>query len=502
MAFSPRFRLSWPHVMLSFLRHLPAHFPRLWSAPVLAAVLCSLTSCTGLGRNRVFTGGLVIPGRWNAAKSNLKVLNTAALPNWWQRFHDPVLGQIIAEALRSSPDTRTALSKIAEARAQRGLERANLFPRLDAGLTAQASHTHTRGGGTSSSTLGGQSGSRENYGASLDASWEIDLFGKQRQNIRAASEDLAQAEENYYGAQVTLASEVANAYITLRNAEAELAVVENSLSTREETVRLTKWREEAGTGSALETQQAITTLEQARAAIPTLKQTISQTRNQLALLAGKTPGAMDRLLAKRRPVPAPPARIAIGIPAETLRQRPDVRSAEHGVEAALARTKAAEAERYPSLNLSGTIGIDALKAGRIFSPESTAANIAGSLAAPIFDAGRIRQNINIQDERTRQAMIAWESTVLTALNEVENALIAIQRTAERLEIVNRAVKAAREAATLAFQRYEAGQVDLLNVLDAQRTLLSLEVQQVNTMADQTTAHVQLYRALGGGWGSN
>lgn len=348
---------------------------------VFAALVTSMTGCSGLGGSRVSPDPMAVPGKWNAVRNSSPKLNTAALPSWWEHFRDPVLNQIISEALRSSPDIRTALSKIAEARAQRGVERAGLFPRVDAGITGQGARDDTRSGPATS---------RENYGGSLDASWEIDLFGKQRQNIRAASADLAAAAENYHAAQVSLAAETANAYVTLRSAEAELAVVENSLSTREETVQLTRWREQAGQGSALETQQAITTLEQARASIPTLKQTISQTRNQLALLSGKTPGALDRVLAKGRPVPAPPSRIALGIPAETLRQRPDVRSAEHAIEAALSRTKAAEAERYPTLTLSGTIGMDALKAGRFFSPESTAASVLGSLAAPIFDAGRIR----------------------------------------------------------------------------------------------------------------
>jgi NodT family efflux transporter outer membrane factor (OMF) lipoprotein len=457
--------------------------------PTMAALL--LSSCAGLapGANEIETE---VPSKWNAGGAKGKALDTAALPKWWERFHDPAMSQVVAEALRASPNIRTALSKIREARATRGVERAALFPQLDAGLSAQASREDRRGNAATTS---------ENYGASLDASWEVDLFGKQRQTVRAATADLAQSHENFYAAQVSLAAETATAYIDLRTAEAQLAVLQNSIATREQTVQLTQWREQAGQGNALETQQAITSLEQARTAVPSLKQTIAQTKNQLALLAGKPPGAVNKLLARTRAVPAPPSRITLGIPAETLRQRPDVRAAEHAVNAAFFRTKAAQAERYPSLNLSGSIGVEALKAGRIFSPESTAASILGSLAAPIFDAGRITQNIHIQNERQRQALITYESTVLTALSEVENALIAIRRTSETLEVVNRAVLAAREAAKLASQRYEAGDVDLLNVLDAQRTLLSLEEQQVNTSGNRVSAHIQLYRALGGGWGS-
>ena len=434
-----------------------------------------------------------VPAKWNAGGAKGKSLDTAALPKWWERFRDPAMSQIIAEALRASPDIWSALSKIREARAARGFERAQLFPQLNAGRSDQATWEDRRGGAA---------GTRESYGTTLDASWEVDLFGKQRQNLRAATADLGQSQENYYAAQVSLAAETASAYLSLRSAEAELDVVENSIATREQTVQLTRWKEQAGQGNALETQQAITNLEQARTAVAPLQQTIEQTKNQLSLLAGTPPGAMDKLLEGKRPVPAPPLRIALGIPAETLRQRPDVRAAEHAVEAACSRTKAAQAERYPSLNLSGSIGVEALKAGRIFSPESTAATILGSMTSPIFDAGRIKQNINIQDERQKQALLSYETTVLNALSEVENALIAIQRTSEGLDVVSRAVNAAREATTLASRRYEAGDVDLLDVLDSQRTLLTLEQQQVTTSNDRVSAHIKLYRALGGGWSSH
>jgi len=456
-----------------------------------AASLLGLCGCASLKTfGQAQSDGVAVPAKWKAAGSNVKPLDTAALAKWWQRFRDPVLNQLVTEAQATSPDLRTALSRIRESRARRGVQVANLFPTVNAGATGRTSRDDNRQTGVSSS---------ESYGASADLSWEIDLFGRNRENIKAASADLAQAQENYYGAQVALTADVAEAYISLRQAEAQLRVVENSLKTREETFDITKWREQAGVGSGLDTLQLTSTLEQARATIPSLRQTISQTRNQLSLLAGRPPGALDSLLGRSREIPLPPARIAVGIPAETLRQRPDVRAAERAIEAAIARRRSANAERYPSLSLSGTIGVDALKAGRIFSPENTAASILGSLSAPIFDAGRIRQNINIQSEVEKQALIAYETTVLTALSEVENALIAVQRNAERLVILEKATSSARQAETLARQQYDAGQVDLLVVLEAQRTLLSSEDQLATTRADQASAHIQLYRALGGGW---
>ncbi|EIQ01169.1 efflux transporter, outer membrane factor lipoprotein, NodT family [Opitutaceae bacterium TAV1] len=484
------------HPSAACVRYLP---------PLAVAALLGLSSCASTADRRdAATASIAgaVPGQWQHASASPAAtgtpaaapLDTSALVAWWTRFNDPVLDQLVTEALKTSPDLRTALSKIEESRARRGVEKANLFPTLSGSVSGREDYNRNHNTGTS--TRG------DSYAAGLDASWEIDLFGRQRRTLDAATADLAQTEENYHAARVSLVAEVAAAYVSLRSAEEQLAVVEETLATRTETTQIAQWREQAGTGSALDTQQAISTLEQARAALPLLRQTISQTRNQLALLSGLVPGALDTLLAQSRPVPAVPAGIAIGIPADTLRQRPDVRAAERGLEAAIARTGAAERQRLPSLNLSGSLGVEALKAGRLFSPDTTIGSLIGSLSAPLFDAGNIRQQIRIQSALEEQALIGYESTVLTALSEVEDALVAVQRTAERLEILDKATAAAAEAASLAELQYKAGTVDLGTVLDAQRTLLGLREQQVSTTADRTAAHIQLYKSLGGGWEQN
>lgn len=433
------------------------------------------------------------PAKWKAARSTPE-LDTASLAQWWTKLHDPVLNQLISGALVSSPDVRTALSRIDEARARRRLESAALFPSLHVGGSAQTQKSRNHKTKVSSSG--------EFYSTALDASWQVDLFGKQKQNVKAAAADLVQTEENYYSAQVFLAAEVAQTYVILRQAKAQLALKERTIATRGETAQIAHWREQAGVSSGLDSLQADSTLEQDRASLPTLRQTISQTQNELALLCGLVPGTLDIPLKVARPIPRPTSRLAIGIPAQTLQQRPDVRAAMRGVEAAAARTKAAERERLPSLDLRGSLSLEALRAGSLFSPETVAANLIGSLSAPIFDAGRISQNIAIQDAQTKQALINYELSVLTALKEVENALIAIRRLSERLETLGRAVKAAQQASLLATQQYQAGQVSLVEVLEAQRTLFSVQEQQVTTTADQTTAHIQLYKALGGGWPGN
>ncbi len=431
-----------------------------------------------------------VPGEWRGGNGKGQ-LDTAALAQWWKRFRDPTLNAVIAKAWEGSRDLESAASRIAEARARRGLETSAFFPTISGRTSGRTERSKNHETGIVAES--------ERYSASLDASWEIDLFGKQAQRLRASSADLRAAEANFQSAQVSLAAEVAQAYIALRSAEAQYAVIERNLALRSQTLDFTRWRSEAGTGSALDLDQALSTFESARAALPALQQTIGEGRNQLALLCGLPPGALDALLAKKSGLPSVPSRLAIGIPAETLRQRPDIRAAEEALLSATARTDAAVLERLPTLTLSGTIGVDALKAGRLFSPASSASSLLGTLAAPIFDAGRIRQNIRISNEQERQALIAYEAAVLKALSEVENALLAVRQTGERLAILQKAHAAARSAASLAAQQYEAGVVDLLVVLEAQRTLLGLEEQQTITRANQLSAHLQLYKALGGGW---
>ena len=317
--------------------------------------------------------------------------------------------------------------------------------------------------------------------------------------MKAATADIAQATENLYAAQVSLAAEVADTYVTLREAEERLTVVERSVGTRSETQQITQWREEAGHGSALDTLQSLSTLEAARAAIPSLKETVGQTRNRLALLVGRAPGSVNTIIAKAGSIPKPPAKLGVGVPAETLRQRPDIRAAEQAVVAAGARTKSAQRERLPSLNISGTLSVESLSSGRVFNPQSVAASLLGGLIAPIFKGGQITSNIQIKTEQEKQALISYQRTVLTALSEVENALTSVQRTAERIAILDRATESARQAQQLATQRHNAGETDILTVLEAERTLLNLEDELVTTRANQITAHIQLYKALGGGW---
>ena len=460
---------------------------RFFLFPSLALV--GLSAC--VGPTSITRQNMSLPADWKNAAHFPVASPSRDLSRWWNRFEDPTLSRIISNALKNSPDMASASARIKESRAQRDATRASLFPSLSGSASTGASASDRDGSGRNSDT---------SYSAGLNASWEVDLFGRNRSAVEAASAQLGATEENFNSVQASLASEIAIAYTNLRANEAALAVLLTNVKTREETSQLASWRTQAGEADSLESSQALSSLEQARASIPSLQQSISQARNLIALLSGNAPGSLDGTLSSgKKAIPNPPRSLAVGIPADTLRQRPDVRLAGYQLLAAAANTRAADAERYPSLNLSGSLGLNTLASGKLFNPETATAGIIAGISSPIFDAGRIRSNIEARSAAEEQTYQTYRSTVLTALSEVEDSLIACRRTAERLETLEKATAAAREADEIARQRYQTGEIDFVSVLDAQRSLLGLESNLFSVRADRTIAYIQLYKALGGGW---
>jgi multidrug efflux system outer membrane protein len=450
----------------------------------LALAACSLQSPSS-------RADMELPVAWKNAAGFPVASPSKDLARWWKRFDDPLLTRVISDALKSNPDIQSATARIKEARARRDAQRASLFPSLGGSAAASSRATETDQAGTVKTN---------SYSAGLDASWEVDLFGKRRSAVEAASANLGATEENLHSVQAALASEIAVSYTFLRASEARLVVLHRSVKSRQQTSQLASWRTQAGEADALESSQALGSLEQARAAIPALEQIAAQTRNQLALLSGRAPGSLDGMLcSSSMGIPTPARGLALGIPADTLRQRPDVRVAGYQLLAAAASTRAADAERFPSLNLAGSLGLDSLGTGKIFNPQTASAGIIAGVTSPIFDAGRIRANLAAQTALEEQTVQTYRATVLTGLSETEDALIACRRSAERLEALEKATVAARESDLLARQRYQAGEIDFLIVLDAQRTLLGLEDSLLAVQTDRTTAYIQLYKALGGGW---
>lgn len=457
--------------------------------PFSAMLALGLASCA-IPSGKPFPD-MPLPATWKNAGTFPVATPSRDLARWWGRFNDPVLNRIISGALAGNPDLAATSARVRESRARRDAAFSTLFPTLSGGASSASRSSRIDRGGASSGT---------SYSAGLDASWEADLFGRNRSSIQAAAANLGAAEENLHSAHAALAAEIASTYTDLRTNEARLDVLKKNLTTREETAQLATWRQQSGEADSLESSQAQSSLESARAAMPSLLQAISEGRNQLALLSGKNPGSLDGALSSNsKGIPDPPTSLAIGIPADALRQRPDVRVAGYQVLAAAANTRAADAERYPSLNLTGSLSLNTANASRLLDPETTAANLIAGITSPIFDAGRIRAKIEAASAVEEQAIQNYRGVVLTALTETENALVACRRSAERLESLEKATRLAREADQLARQRYEAGEIDFLAVLDSQRTLLGLEDNLLSTRTDRTTAYIRLYQALGGGW---
>jgi NodT family efflux transporter outer membrane factor (OMF) lipoprotein len=431
-----------------------------------------------------------IPVAWKNAAAFPAAQPDRDLARWWGAFDDPTLTRLIRTGLETSPDIASATARVREARANRKATAAALFPGVSGSTGTAAGISDSDGTPHTTS---------HSYSAGLSASWEADLFGRNRSNLAAAAANLGVAEENLHSARASLAAEIAVAYTSLRANQSRLDVLRRNIQLQTETYQIADWRQRAGEADQLESGQAETSLVQSKAAIPALEQSIAQGKNLLARLCGRAPGGLDALLASTSAIPDPARRLAFGIPADTLRQRPDVRLAGYSLLGAVAATRAAEAEQFPSLTLSGTLGINSLSSARLYNPETVTAGIIAGLAGPIFDAGRIRANIEASDARTDQALEAYRASVLLALSEVEDALIACRRTAERLAALEKATLLARETDQLARQQYEAGEIDFLSVLDSQRTLLGLEDSRISTHADRTTAYIRLYQALGGGW---
>jgi outer membrane protein, multidrug efflux system len=481
---------------------------KLWpSAPLPATVVIALLTSAlllgGCARTRPAQPEIIAPPSWSAAGPEAAQGATGDLSQWWTRLGDPVLSDLIAQALEKNTSLRTARANLREARAERNLAAANRFPTVTGTVSGSGNKSNSSGGSTGSTVS-----------AELDASWDPDVFGAKRQALRAADADLATTAADLQNTQVALVAEVATDYVDLRSYQARLEIARRNEAGQAETLQLTDWRAQAGLVSSIDVEQARSNLEQTRATIPTLETSAAESKHELSVLLGLAPGALNTRLATIAPIPSAPNSLMVGIPADTLRQRPDIRAAEQKIVAETARLWQKDAARHPTFSLSGSFILEELLGettvgvitGGTLTPLTAGASATGSglgsITQTFFDRGRIRQQIEIQNAVQEQAVISYESTVLSALQDVENALASFQNSRHRLEALNQASEAARNAAQLAHNRYSAGLIDFQTVLDTERTALTIEDSVAQTQADRTTALIQLYKALGGGWQSD
>lgn len=470
------------------IRRVPRHTLALAIAALMIALLAG---CAAVGPNYV-KPTTPVPSAWNTPlQGGIAVsADPRNLAAWWTTLNDPELSRLIDRAAAGNLDLKKAAARVREARARRGLSEAGRYPTLDASGSATRSRGSADMGPTATTDL---------FSAGLDASWEIDLFGGVRRSVEAAEADLQVAGEDLHNTLVSLLAEVALNYLDLRTAQARLAVTETSLKSLEESSSLAQWRAQAGLGDGLAVEQARYNLESARSQVPNLLTAIAAAKNRLAVLIGETPGALHAELEKPEPLPSIPLEVAIGVPADLLRQRPDVRRAERQLAAQTARIGVATAELYPKLRLSGSIGLQALTFGGLFNTGNATSSGSSGLAWRVFDAGTVRRNIEIQSALQEQTLIAYESVILTAREEAENAILAFAQEQRRRQSLAEAARSAQAASELAGMKYRAGLIDFTTVLEAERALLGFRDQLAQSDGVMITNLVRLYKALGGGW---
>ena len=466
----------------SSTRHSPGR-PRF--LPLACALLLGLPACSAWSPPAQEPDRLALPSQWSPA-SVAQSSTGISLTDWWQRFNDPQLTALVTRALQANTSVRSAQAALQQARAVRDVGASSLLPSLSASGSAQRGKAE-----------GGDS--RNSFRAGLDARWELDVFGARRSSLNASEADTQASQASLADVQVSIAAEVALAYIQLRGQQAQAQIARNNLASQQETLQITDWRLQAGLTSSLELEQARTATEQTSAQLPALQAGINQTRLSLALLTGQTPDALQELLTAPQAVPKIAGDWALGIPAQALRQRPDVRAAEQRIQAALSRVSAAQAARYPGFALGGSLGLSALSLSGLTNGASVASALLGSISVPLFDGGAARAQVRVQEAALEQARVAYEAVVLTALKDVEGALVALQGDRARQVYLQNAATAAANAALLAQQRYASGLIDFQTVLQTQRTLLTVQDSVASVQTAISTDHVRLVKALGGGW---
>lgn len=451
-------------------------------------IFLSFSACITVGPDYE-TPQIKMPDNWQADLSEnvISESDDSSLAKWWESFNDPMLTDLINRAIKNNLSIKEAALRLSEARIRRGITAADKYP----SVSSSASYTKSHRSGTSNSL----------YQAGFDASWEIDLFGGIRRTIEAYDADVQSSEESLNDVIVSLISEVALNYVQLRLYQSQLNVTRSNLAAQEETYEIVTWRYQAGLVTELDLKKSEYSLEQTRAQLPGLLSNIDQAENRLAVLLGSNPGALKEELTPIKTVPVLQNKIKTGIPADLLRQRPDLRKAERDLAAQTARIGVAVSDLYPKITLSGSIKVDSSSISNLFESGSSSQSIGPSISWAVFRAGAIKKNIEIQSTVADQLLVQYKSLLLSAVEDVENALSSCLYEQVKHDHLKNAYDAALRAYNLAKMQYSSGLVDFQALLDSQRTLLSLQDNLTQSEGQITINYITLYKALGGGWSS-
>ena len=411
----------------------------------------------------------------------------AEVVEWWSTFNDPKLNSLVTRAVVSNLDMKLAESRIRQARAARGFVAAGEYP----SVTANGSYSRQRTSqGNAPTGL---------YQTNLDASWELDIFGQTRRGVESADANIQSAVEDRRDVLVTLAAEVAINYIDLRGFQQAINIANENLALQTRSADLTRRRFKGGLNSMLDVANSDALVATTRAQIPSLEQSVQQTIYRLSVLLALQPAALNIELTADAAIPTTPPEVPIGLPSELLRRRPDIRRAEAQLHGATALIGVATADLFPKFSLTGALGTAGSQPRSLVNWDNRFYAFGPQVSWNVFDAGRIRSNIEIQNAVQEQALITYQKTVLTALQEVESSLVAYVKEQQHRQALGEAVAANQKAVDLAMKLYTLGQTDFLNVLDAQRSLLTSQDQLVTSDRTIATNLVSLFKALGGGW---
>ena len=441
---------------------------------------------------------LPVPPAWNSQPASgfrVESAESATLASWWTSFNDPALDGLVRRAIDENKTVRQAVASVVAARARRSIAVAGFLPNVSA--SAGASRSDSDRSVSSSGVL--VDSSQETYDAGVDASWEIDVVGGQRRSLESSTASLAATEEDLRDVLVILLGDVALSYVDVRTTQSRLTFAERNLASQKEVLDIAGWRADAGLATILDVEQAKTSYAQTQAQIPALESGLAASLNRLAVLTGQRPGALQDELGERKALPTVPLEFVSSVPAEVMRRRPDIRGAERRLAAQTAEVGVATAALYPSLSLSGSIGVTSSSASDLISDGFQSNRFGVGVNLPVFNGGALRQNIKIQNALVDQALAGYEATVLAAYEEVENALTQWVNEQRRHEALVQAASSARIASELALVQYNSGLVDFQTVLTADRQLISTEDSLAVSDGEIAANLIRLYRAFGGGW---
>ena len=425
---------------------------------------------------------------------------------WWKAFNDPVLDELIEKGLATKDggnlDLLMATERVLEARASLVQANATFLPSLDlTGSFSRAKRSDSIEFGSRDSDFqdGGRTGIQNIFSAGFDTLWELDLFGEFRRGRESALAAVEATEEQARGARVSLIGEIGKTYIDYRAFSERLAIANRNIKTQEESLKLTRSRFEAGLVSELDVSQANAQLASTASQIPTLEASKRSAAFRLAILVGQQPGALDELLSKDGPIPQASVVPDAGLPSDLLRQRPDIRAAEREIAGASARIGVATAQLFPKVQITAAFGLQSNKSGNLFESNSQYWNFAPGVRLPLIGSAALMAGVDIAEARERQALLTYTKTVLSSLEETENALVAYDKEKIRHRSLVEAESANRRSVELAQDLYREGLIDFLRVLEAERSLYASEDLVAQSRGQMSANLVALYKALGGGW---